>query len=236
MRDSAAIAPPRLLKRMPGELAHRYSGWAQLEGLAFLFTAALVTAAIWWLLSTVNEWTRASVSVGRFYAGSFMWMFPSLTLGLFAGGIVVPVIFKWCLGQSYAGLAAYEDGVAGDVQIKANRFILGMLPIVAVITAVQIWNFHAFFGVRRIEIRELTDLSSHSYSYSDVAGIVTSLYTTAPNGRLVYGQDYLVYFRDGRTWGTHSNGYGLSDLQKQEIALFVSRKSGKPIREVKGIP
>ncbi len=200
-----------------------------------MFITALATAAVWWVLSMLSQWVHAPAA-GRFYAASFMWTFPALTLGLFLSAIIIPPVFKRLLGQRYPELEAYGNAVAGEKQIKAYNWLFGILPVAAMIMVVQIWNFHAFFGDRRIEIRELTDISTHAYLYSDVADIVTSLYTTAPNGDLVYGRDYQVEFGDGRKWGTHSNGYGLSDPQKQQIVLYVSNKSGKAIREVKALP
>lgn len=216
------------------ELTPVYRRW-ELLSLPLLFgLLPPLVAAWWWILYWIGIWNaqRFSDSVYHLWPIGITWGVPAFLLATITASLPMTLFYRWCLQERYPEFERYLNLRHGYNHNSASVPVLAVLGVIALLLIVLVLHYRVVLTNDEIVQYPFFSFSSVRHEYSDIADIRTALQRRAPNGRLRDNDDYETEFSDGRVWSTYPNPASLTKAEKQQMMEFVSKKSGKPVRQV----
>lgn len=207
----------------------------RIVGLILFFVGLAVWAPFWWLvLDTASRWISPQFGPGIYhlYASGAVFFFPAIPLGIAASGLSVDWIGRRLFKDRYPDFVRYDNLMAGfDGKRAAKPIIMGVGLLSLVMVALAL-SWHVVFRKDVMMFHFWCGLGTSQKLYADVKEIRTAPQLRAPSGKLVNRREYVVEFADGTTWSTNFQPAELPPQKKKNLLEFVSKKSGKPIREL----
>jgi len=140
--------------------------------------------------------------------------------------------YCWRLRDRYSEFTRYLNLRHRYNQDAAGVPLLAFFGVVILLAILMILHYRVILTNDEIIQYPFFSFSSVSHKYSDITDIRTAPQRRAPNGSLRDNDDYETEFSDGRVWSTHPNPANLTKAEKQQMMEFVSKKCGRPVRQV----
>jgi hypothetical protein len=229
-----AVAAARA-RRPPDDPSHRrFAAWDVVSGLGFLVLGGAATYVWWrafsWLaLLYAVRFEHAAIHV---WPTGPLWCFPAILAGIDSAMFLAERLMMVLLKDRFSAYAAYQDARYGVRVAKLKTPIYWVLSWSTVILLVMLSNWYTLFTQDNVIVKPFFAFAPKTYPYSDITRIVTAPSLTAPNGDIVHRREYVISFASGETWTTNLAPADLSPNQKDDIARWVSRMSGKPVTEI----
>ena len=193
-----------------------------------------LTAFGWWLLYWIGVWNthRFTDAVYNLSPIGITWAVPAFLSATVTMILPMMLFYRWRLKDRYSEFERYLN-----LRHRYNHDAAG-IPVLAffvsIILAGVLLVLHYRVVLANDEIIQYPffSLSSVSHKYSDITDIRTAPQRRAPNGNLRDNDDFETVFSDGRVWSTHPNPAAFTTLEKRQMMEFVSKKGGRPIRQV----
>jgi len=235
LRKRIPAAAAARARRPPADPSfRRFAAWDAVSGLGFLVLGGAATY-VWW---HVFSWIELIYAV-RFEEAAIhvwptgpLWCFPAMLAGIASGMFLAERLMMILLKGRFSAYAAYQDVRYGARLAKLKAPIYWILSCSTVILLVMLANWYTLFTPDEVIVKRFFAFSPKTYPYSDITRIVTAPSLTAPNGDIVHRREYVISFASGETWTTNLAPADLSPDQKDDIARWVSRMSGKPVTEI----
>lgn len=200
----------------------------------FLLLTIVFGVAIYFVLKLISQWRFSMLppAIMSFPIGGFAFVVPAM----FAGTGVAAMAFgplhhrRWPEDAKWYSL--YLSNKRYGCDYDRLCFNLGVAVLVLALAAVpeclntyvqvrdDSFVVHPFFGLRE-----------HVYAATDVDSIKTAPKFVAPNGRVRYDRDYVVYFKNGDKWEARDLPSD-SPYDERRVVEWLSEKSGVPITEI----
>jgi hypothetical protein len=154
-------------------------------------------------------------------------------LSMVVGGVVTDFVLKKSMtAASYAEFIPYQNRRSGFDAQRFERPLYAAVIVLSLATAVLISNWYAYVTPRNLVVHPFFAFEAESIPLDQIADIVTAPKLRAIRGNEIARREYVIRARDGRTWSTQSDPSNMSAARKRELAAYLSRQSGVPIREV----
>jgi hypothetical protein len=206
--------------------------------LLLFYPATITLSALWilllWFVAEQQFAASPAVFVVRPEPYVCVWGLPGMLLGLLCGVTLLDVALGAIVGPAFhSSVGMWGPSVARDPSIlrrtRRGAAVLALVTLPLVLGYVTLflpWN--ARFEQDRVVIHDLWAFRDQTYSYRDIAKVVS----VAPDaGR----SEVCVFFRDGRVWSDEDYGSRTVEYRADDdkFLAFLCEKSGRPLTRVK---
>jgi hypothetical protein len=221
----------------PGEdderIGESYRRWMLVAFLLWFVAAIGCAVVIWGILVRFGQGRFADLPSGdvAIIPDGVVWAFPAFFAGMIAAVYPVELVLRLILRERFIEFESYESRKLGFNVERAAGWASLIMTGGCVLSVAMIADWYIVVGRDAVRIDGFFSPIERVYPFEEVAEIQTAPRFRAPIGKVVDRREYVIAFRDGRSWSTRWTPFESAD-QKTSVAEVISERSGVSILEL----
>ena len=236
LKGLCPAAKPAPGGRSKADLKKEFHRWFQYPPFVFLAFMVPSTFLSWKLLLLIAGLMPLEIPEEGYalVPPREYWILPAMMFVAPApAGLLTKRVFKLLLKDRYPDFARYVDLESGIDDSALEKPVIATLGVLA---ALAIWlsaHWYVYFTPDEIVVNRLFRLREERFAYAEVSEIQTAPAFVSSLGKRVHRREYVVRFRNGRSWSTDSTLAADQPALVLAIVRYVSERSRVPIEELR---
>ncbi len=235
LKGLCPAAKPAPAGRSKADLKKEFHRWFQCEPYVLLAFMVPTTFLSWKLLLLIAGLMPLDIPEEGYalVPPRGFWFLPAMIfVAPVPTGLLAIQVFKLLLRGRYPDYVRYVELEQGIDESAVEKPLIAILGALA---ALAIWlsaHWYVYFTPDEIVVNALFRLREERFAYTEVSEIQTAPAFVAPLGNRVHRREYVVRFRNGRSWSSDSTLAADQSALLPAIVRYVSERSGVPVEEV----
>jgi hypothetical protein len=200
----------------------------------FLLLTIVFGVAIYFALKLISQWRFSALppAIMSFPITNIALMIPAMFGGMGLAAMVFGPVNRSYRPQDAAWYSLYLSNRRYGCDYDRLCFYLGAVVLVLASASVPaLLNTYVQVRNDALVVHPFLGMSERIYALTDIDSIKTAPKFIAPNGRVRYDRDYVVYFKNGDKWEARDMPSG-DAYDQQRVVEWLSQQSGVPIKEI----